>query len=93
MMRVLFLLTAILVPGEAFADDDPIAAKKLVEGRKASEDKPVCRTERSISSRVVKRVCKTDVQRLKEELDARAVTRLSGRKNQMTDVFKPPKGD
>ena len=92
MISSLFLVVAALMASsEVIAADVPMAATVPIEGSKANEDKPICRTERSLSSRVVKRVCKTSAERRQEELDARNKVRLgSGRKGQPTDAFKSP---
>jgi hypothetical protein len=91
-MRGSFLAVVVcFVASKAFAADVPMAATVPVEAQKAGEDKPICRTERSLGSRVVKRVCKTAAERQKEELDARTNIRLGGgRKGQPTDAFKRP---
>jgi hypothetical protein len=91
-MRGSFLAVFVcFVASNAFAADVPMAATVPVEVQKAGEDKPMCRTERSLGSRVVKRVCKTAAERQKEELDARTNIKLGGgRKGQPTDAFKRP---
>ena len=90
-MRHLFMVVALMGSSEAMGADVPMAATVPVEGLETAEDKPVCRTERSLSSRVVKRVCKTSAERKQEEIDARNKVRLgSGRKGQTTDAFKSP---
>jgi hypothetical protein len=91
MMRSLIMVAALLASTGAIAADVPMAATVPVEGDKAAEDKPICRTERSLSSRVVKRICKTSAQRQQEELEARNKVRLgSGRKGQPSEAFKLP---
>ncbi|HET7708819.1 MAG TPA: hypothetical protein VFK50_04695 [Sphingomicrobium sp.] len=51
----------------------------------------VCKTQRSLSSRVVKRVCKTAAEWRNESMAARNKLKL-GPKSQTTEVFKPPAG-
>ena len=89
---------AVFTSGNALAMGDPALAPVavapqpiVVEGQKPDQDRPVCRTERSLGSRVVKRVCQTAAERRKAELDARANIKLgSGRKGQTTEAFKLP---
>ena len=91
-MRGSFLIVAALfASGEALAAEGPMAAPVPLEGQQAGEDKRICRTQRAIGSRVVKRVCKTAAEREKEELDARTSIKLgSGRKGQASEAFKLP---
>jgi hypothetical protein len=53
----------------------------------------VCRTERSTGSRVVKQVCKTEAERLREQQDAKTTLGMGNRSNRPPDAFKPSKGD
>ncbi|MEO8175475.1 MAG: hypothetical protein ABI626_02300 [Sphingomicrobium sp.] len=99
-MRGLWVVfgTAVFAPGSALAMGDPALAPFafapqpiVVEGQPVDQDKPVCRTERSLGSRVVKRVCQTAAERRKAELDARTNIKLgSGRRGEPTAAFKPP---
>lgn len=88
---LLAFVALLAASGEAAAADTPMAAPVVVDGHKADVDQRLCRTERSLGSRVVKRVCKTADERRKDELDARTNIKLgSGRKGQPTDAFKRP---
>lgn len=74
----------------AFAvQDQPV----IVEGEKPAADKKICRTERSTGSRVVKQVCKTEAELLKEQQDAKSALSLGNRSNRPPDAFKSSKGD
>jgi hypothetical protein len=61
----------------------------VVEAPRPAEDKPVCKYERSLSSRVVKRTCKTAAERSQEERDARNKIML-GKGAKVTEAFKTP---
>lgn len=54
-------------------------------------ERKVCKTERSISTRVVKRICKTDSQWQRDSLDARTKLRLGSANRAPPEAFLPPK--
>ena len=58
---------------------------------RSAEDRPVCKTERGLSSRVVKRTCKTAGEWERDSLAARNKLKL-GAKSQTTEAFKSPDG-
>jgi hypothetical protein len=64
----------------------------VVEGEKSVVDKPVCRTERSTGSRVVKQVCKTAEQLQKDDEAARNKLRMGNQSTRPTEAFKAPTG-
>lgn len=78
---IAFGLAAVVCAGAAIAGEPP----------KANEDKPVCKSERSLSSRVVKRVCKSASELRADSEAARNKLKL-GAKSQTTEAFKSPTG-
>ena len=83
------MIASILLVAALVAQDQPV----IVEGQKPAEDKKICRTERSTGSRVVKQVCKTEAERLKEQRDASSALGMGNRSTRPPDAFKPSKGD
>ncbi len=79
--RMLLAAAAFSTAGTAIAADVP----------KAVDDKRICKTERSVSSRIVRQTCKTAAEWRQESLDARNKLKL-GAKSQTTEAFKPPAG-
>ena len=67
----------------------PAAHVLAAEALKAAEGKRVCKTERSISSRIVKQTCKTEAEWRLDSLEARNKLKL-GAKSQTTEAFKAP---
>lgn len=80
---------SLLLISAFFAQDQPV----IVEGQRPAVEKKVCRTERSTGSRVVKQVCKTEAERLREQRDAKTMLGMGNRSNRPPDAFKPSKGD
>ncbi len=81
MHLILTLFVAATAPVTALAADVP----------KSAGDARICKTERSISSRVVREVCKTAAEWRNESADARNKLKL-GPKSQTTEAFKAPTG-
>ena len=76
-----FGITALLV-GTAAAASDP---------KPADPGKPICKTERSIGSRVAKRVCRTQAEIDREAAEARRKLDMGGKNPVPPAAFKPPK--
>ena len=83
-----FACLALLGAGAAVAAEAPKGAEEVVV---TTDAKPVCKSERSLSSRVVKRTCKTAAEWERESLAARNKLKL-GAKSQTTEAFKAPTG-
>jgi hypothetical protein len=83
------MLGSLLLISAFVAQDQPV----IVEGQRPPEEKKICRTERSTGSRVVRQVCKTEAERLKEQQDAKTALGMGNRSNRPPDAFKPSKGD
>jgi hypothetical protein len=81
-----FACLALSCAGAAVAAEAPKPAEVVVVTTNA---KPVCKSERSLSSRVVKRTCKTAAEWHRDSLDARNKLKL-GAKSQTTEAFKRP---
>jgi hypothetical protein len=79
-----FILT--LLVATAVSPAITVVAPKAPE---TGENAQVCKTQRSLSSRVVKRTCKTAAEWRNESMAARNKLKL-GPKSQTTEVFKPP---
>ena len=76
------LVAAALFPaGTALAADVP----------KPAEEARICKTERSLSSRIVRQVCKTAAEWKNDSVDARNKLKMSP-KSQTTEAFKAPSG-
>lgn len=81
-LAAIFLVAAALWPaGTALAADNP----------KPAENAKICKTERSLSSRIVRETCKTAAEWRNGRVDDRDKLKL-GPKSQITDAFKPPAG-
>lgn len=83
------MIGSLLLVAAFVAQDQPV----IVEGQLPAEEKKICRTERSTGSRVVKQVCKTEAERLKEQQDASSTLGMGNRSNRPPDAFKTSKGD
>lgn len=83
------MLGSLLLVAAFVAQDQPV----IVEGARPAEEKKICRTERSTGSRVVKQICKTEAERLKEQQDASSALGMGNRSTRPPDAFKPSKGD
>lgn len=84
-----FASLALLCAGAVVAAETPKPNEVVVV--KSVADKPVCKSERSLSSRVVKRTCKTAAEWERDSLAARNKLKL-GAKSQTTEAFKSPTG-
>lgn len=58
---------------------------------KPAKEEKVCKTERSLSSRIVRHVCKTAAEWKNESMDARNKLKMVP-KAQTSEAFKPPLG-
>lgn len=78
------MLFSLLLAGAALAQETPI------EVIAPPAEKKVCKSERSISSRVVKRTCKTPTEWQRDSLDARNRLKLGNANRAAPEAFKPP---
>ena len=81
MTVLLFLAGATLAPATAIEVIAPPAEAK------------VCKTERSIGTRVVKRKCKTATEWQRDSLDARNKLKLGNANRAAPEAFKRPASD
>jgi hypothetical protein len=68
-------------------------APRIVVEAPPAKERPVCRTERSTGSRVVKQICKSRAEQAKDDLEAKNKLRLGNRSNRPPDAFKDPAGN
>ena len=81
LLPMVLAAAALSAAGTAPAADPP----------KSADDVRICKTERSISSRIVREVCKTAAEWRNDSVAARNKLKM-GPKSQITEAFKPPAG-